>query len=56
MALADPKLSNLIENAEGPDGKPWISMEFFPPRTAVGIESLFSALVKLKSFVSIYSI
>ena len=47
--LVEPKLSDLIEGHENSSDSnvPFVSIEFFPPRTEVGITSLYSVLNKL---------
>ena len=36
---ADPKIIDLMKSHD-PTGQPWRALEFFPPRTASGVENL----------------
>ena len=47
--MADENMiSNIISAA--PEGAPWMSIEFFPPKTETGIRNLFEALAHLKEY------
>jgi methylenetetrahydrofolate reductase (NADPH) len=50
----DAKLKDIIEAKKGGD-KPWVSVEFFPPKTTAGITTLFSALTKLLPYEPVFS-
>ena len=45
MATQDKALPELIEG-----NKPFMSIEFFPPKTDAGVESLYKCLEKLKVY------
>ena len=43
---ADPKIIDLMKEHKGDD--PWVALEFFPPRTAQGVENLKARLPRMK--------
>jgi 5,10-methylenetetrahydrofolate reductase len=47
IGMDEKRISALIESSSS---APWISIEFFPPKSESGIESLFHVLEKLKQF------
>ena len=49
---ADPKLSELIAAQEG---RPFVSIEFFPPKTDAGVSTLYKVLEKLKQYKPLFA-
>jgi len=48
---SNPKIIDLIKNKE--DGsKPFISIEFFPPRTEAGVKNLYSRMERMKKSIN----
>ena len=43
---SDPKIIDLMKGHKGDD--PWVALEFFPPRTAQGVENLKARLPRMK--------
>ena len=50
--FADPKLVDLIASREG---SVFVSIEFFPPKTAEGVNSLYKVLEKLKIYKPLFA-
>jgi len=51
MSAANPKIIDLIKEKE--DGsKPFVSIEFFPPRTETGVKNLYARMERMKSSIS----
>jgi len=49
---ADPKLTDLIAAQEG---RPFVSIEFFPPKTDAGVTTLYKVLEKLKVYKPLFA-
>jgi len=53
MALKGEKISDLIFQKSN-EGKPWISFEYFPPKTEKGVENLISRIERMKDIEPLF--
>ena len=53
VAQADAHLTSLLDTQAG--SKPFVSIEFYPPKTEAGINTLYDVLEKLKKFKPLFA-
>jgi len=51
----DPHISAAIQDRRARSSKPFVSIEFFPPKTPEGVKSLYEVLEKLNEFEPLYA-
>lgn len=50
MSSPDPKIIDVLNKGRD-DGKPFVSLEYFPPRTAEGVKNLYARMERMKNVV-----